>query len=175
VGWLWKFHSIHHGVRRLYGFNGFVRHPLHQALDIALGTLPLALAGLSVPVTATLGFAIVVQLILQHSNVDFRLGPFQKLLAIGPVHRLHHVNWAGEGDVNFGLFFTLWDRILGTFRLGSERRPGSADIGIQDCQHFPQVYVRQLVLPFERESPCMEPLAADVSHSEYEAVRHDAR
>jgi sterol desaturase/sphingolipid hydroxylase (fatty acid hydroxylase superfamily) len=172
VGWLWKFHSIHHGVQRLYGFNGFVRHPLHQALDIALGTLPLVLAGLSVPVTATLGFAIVVQLILQHSNVDFRLGPFQKLLAIGPVHRLHHVNWADEGDVNFGLFFTLWDRILGTFRLGSERRPGSADIGIQDCPHFPQVYVRQLVLPFERESPCMEPSAAE--HSEYEAARHDA-
>jgi sterol desaturase/sphingolipid hydroxylase (fatty acid hydroxylase superfamily) len=157
VGWLWKFHSIHHGVQRLYGFNGFVRHPLHQALDIAFGTLPLVLAGLSVPLAASLGFAIVVQLILQHSNVDYRLGPAQKLLAIGPIHRLHHVNWSGEGDVNFGLFFTLWDRILGTFRLGSERKPGAADIGIQDCQHFPQVYVRQLVLPFERDFPCTVP------------------
>ena len=74
VGWLWKFHSIHHGVQRLYGFNGFVRHPLHQALDIAFGTLPLVLAGLSIPIAASLGFAIVVQLILQHSNVDYRLG-----------------------------------------------------------------------------------------------------
>jgi sterol desaturase/sphingolipid hydroxylase (fatty acid hydroxylase superfamily) len=160
VGWLWKFHSIHHGVQRLYGFNGFVRHPLHQALDIAFGTLPLVLAGLSVPIAASLGFAIVVQLILQHSNVDYRLGPAQNLLAIGPVHRLHHVNWAGEGDVNFGLFFTLWDRLLGTFRLTSERRPGVDDIGIQDCQHFPQAYVRQLVLPFERDFPCTEPSSA---------------
>src|SRR4029077_2330738 len=90
-----SFHSS--GVQRLYGFNGFVRHPLHQALDIAFGTLPLVLAGLSVPIAASLGFAIVVQLILQHANVDYRLGPAQKLLAIGPVHRLHHVNWAGEG------------------------------------------------------------------------------
>jgi sterol desaturase/sphingolipid hydroxylase (fatty acid hydroxylase superfamily) len=114
------------------------------------------LAGLSVPIAASLGFAIVVQLILQHSNVDYRLGPAQNLLAIGPVHRLHHVNWAGEGDVNFGLFFTLWDRLLGTFRLTSERRPGVDDIGIQDCQHFPQAYVRQLVLPFERDFPCTE-------------------
>ena len=39
LAWLWKFHSIHHGVQRLYGFNGFVRHPLHQTLDIAFGTL----------------------------------------------------------------------------------------------------------------------------------------
>jgi sterol desaturase/sphingolipid hydroxylase (fatty acid hydroxylase superfamily) len=156
VGWLWKLHSIHHGVQRLYGFNGFVRHPLHQTLDIAFGTLPLVLVGLSVPIAASLGFAIVVQLILQHSNVNYRLGPLQNLLAIGPVHRLHHVNWAAEGDVNFGLFFTLWDRILGTFRFCSDRRPGAADIGIQNCPQFPQIYSRQLMLPFKRGSPCME-------------------
>jgi sterol desaturase/sphingolipid hydroxylase (fatty acid hydroxylase superfamily) len=156
VGWLWKFHSIHHGVQRLYGFNGFVRHPLHQTLDIAFGTLSLVLVGLSVPIAASLGFAIVVQLMLQHSNVNFRLGHFQNLLAIGPVHRLHHVKWAGEGDVNFGLFLTLWDRILGTFRPCSDRRPGAADIGIQDCAQFPQSYTSQLMLPFKPGSPCME-------------------
>ena len=86
----------------LYGFNGFVRHPLHQALDIVVGTLPLVLIGMPIPVAVMLGFAIALQLIVQHSNVDYALGPVQKLLAIGPVHRLHHVNWAGEGDVNFG-------------------------------------------------------------------------
>jgi sterol desaturase/sphingolipid hydroxylase (fatty acid hydroxylase superfamily) len=173
VGWLWKFHSIHHGVQRLYGFNGFVRHPLHQTLDIAFGTLPLVLAGMSVRVAATLGVAIVMQLILQHSNVDYRLGPFQKLLAIGPVHRLHHVNWAGQGDVNFGLFFTLWDRLLGTFRLSSQRQPGASDIGIQDCPQFPQVYARQLALPFKRESPCAEPSPTEASRPEYAAAHYD--
>lgn len=154
IGWLWRLHAVHHGVRRLYGFNGFVRHPLHQAIDIAFGTLPLVVAGLPVPVAAALGVAIAVQLNLQHANVDYRIGPLQKLLSIGPVHRLHHVNWAGDGDVNFGLFLTLWDRALGSFKLGPDRRPGAADIGIQDCPNFPQVYARQLRIPFERESPC---------------------
>jgi sterol desaturase/sphingolipid hydroxylase (fatty acid hydroxylase superfamily) len=156
VDWLWKLHAVHHGVHRLYGFNGFVRHPLHQVLDIVVGTLPLVLIGLPVPVAVLLGFAIALQLIVQHANVDYALGPLQKLLAIGPVHRLHHVNWAGEGDVNFGLFFTFWDRLLGTFRLPSERRPDIGDIGIQDCWHFPQVYTRQLVLPFDPNGPCAE-------------------
>jgi sterol desaturase/sphingolipid hydroxylase (fatty acid hydroxylase superfamily) len=154
IGWLWKFHSIHHGVARLYGFNGFVRHPLHQAMDISFGTLPLVIAGLPVRVAAALGVAISVQLVLQHSNVDYRLGPLRALLSIGQVHRLHHVNWAGDGDVNFGLFLTVWDRLLGSFKLGSDQRPGATDIGIQDCRHFPQVYARQLRIPFERESPC---------------------
>jgi sterol desaturase/sphingolipid hydroxylase (fatty acid hydroxylase superfamily) len=49
-----------------------------------------------VPVAVMLGFAIALQLIVQHSNVDYKLGPAQKFIAIGPVHRLHHVNWGGE-------------------------------------------------------------------------------
>jgi sterol desaturase/sphingolipid hydroxylase (fatty acid hydroxylase superfamily) len=156
ISFLWRLHAIHHGVHRLYGFNGFVRHPVHQALDIVVGTLPLVLIGMPVPVAVMLGFAIALQLIMQHSNVGYALGPTQKFLAIGPVHRLHHVNWAGEGDVNFGLFFTFWDRLLGTLRLPSERKPGAGDIGIQDCPHFPQLYARQLAVPFDADDPCVQ-------------------
>jgi sterol desaturase/sphingolipid hydroxylase (fatty acid hydroxylase superfamily) len=149
VGFLWRLHAVHHGVHRLYGFNGFVRHPLHQSLDLAVGTLPLVLAGLPLPVAALLGFAISVQLLVQHSNVDYALGPFRHILAVGPAHRLHHVNWAGEGDVNFGLFFTVWDRLLGTLRLDSDRVPRAGDVGIEDRPDFPQRYVTQLVAPFK--------------------------
>src|SRR5262245_31944556 len=162
IGWLWKFHSIHHGVSRLYGLNGFVRHPLHQAVDVAFGTLPLVVAGLPVPAAAALGVAIAIQLNLQHANVSYAIGPLQKLLSIGPVHRLHHVNWAGDGDVNFGLFLTVWDRMLGTFRPGSGRSPRGGGIGSHECTDFPQRYARQLKIPFERDAPCepRETLAA---------------
>jgi sterol desaturase/sphingolipid hydroxylase (fatty acid hydroxylase superfamily) len=149
VGFLWRLHAVHHGVQRLYGFNGFVRHPLHQSLDLAVGTVPLVLAGLPLPVATLLGLAISVQLLLQHSNVDFALGPFRYVLSIGAAHRLHHANWQGQGDVNFGLFFTLWDRLLGTLRLESERAPIAGDVGIGDRPDFPQRYVTQLVLPFK--------------------------
>jgi sterol desaturase/sphingolipid hydroxylase (fatty acid hydroxylase superfamily) len=128
VSWVWRLHAVHHGVHRLYSFNGLVRHPLHQLLDLAVGTMPLVLVGLPVELAVLLAFAISVQLLVQHSNIDFELGPFQKLLAVGSVHRLHHVNWAGQGDVNFGLFFTLWDSLLGTLKLQSERAPSSGDI-----------------------------------------------
>jgi sterol desaturase/sphingolipid hydroxylase (fatty acid hydroxylase superfamily) len=148
VRWLWRFHAIHHGVHRLYSFNGLVRHPLHQLLDLAAGTLPLLLVGLPVEVAILLAFAISLQLLVQHSNIDYELGPFQKFLAVGPVHRLHHVNWAEHGDVNFGLFFTCWDRLLGTLKLDAVRTPSAGDIGIQNQAQFPQDYMTQLVLPF---------------------------
>jgi sterol desaturase/sphingolipid hydroxylase (fatty acid hydroxylase superfamily) len=148
LSWLWRLHAVHHGVHRLYSFNGLVRHPLHQMLDLAVGMMPLVLVGLTVEVAVLLAFAISVQLLVQHSNIDYSLGPVQKFLAVGPVHRLHHVNWTGQGDVNFGLFFTLWDSLLGTLQLSSEREPSVGDIGIQDHRDFPQHYMTQLVLPF---------------------------
>ncbi len=151
ISWLWRLHAVHHGVHRLYGFNGLVRHPLHQSLDLMLGTLPLMLAGMTQEVAVLLALAVSIQLVVQHSNVDYALGPFKHWLAIGPVHRLHHVNWHGEGDVNFGLFFTVWDKMLGSFRLDSPTAPVAGDIGIQDRPHFPQAYTDQLMLPFEKD------------------------
>jgi sterol desaturase/sphingolipid hydroxylase (fatty acid hydroxylase superfamily) len=148
VSWLWKLHCVHHGVHRLYGFNGLVRHPLHQQLDLVVAVLPLVLLGMPFAVTVLLGLAMSVQLILQHSNVDYRLGPFRHVLAIGPTHRLHHVSWKDEGDVNFGLFSTMWDRLLGTFRASSQQLPAAGDIGLQDEPCYPQCYWAQLALPF---------------------------
>lgn len=145
---LWRLHAVHHGVDRLYGLNGLVRHPLHQLLDMALGTAPLILSGMPFPVAVLLAFAISVQLIAQHSNVDYAMGPFRNHLSLGAIHHLHHTNWGKEGDVNFGLFLTLWDRILGTFRAEPPRAITANDMGIDEVPHFPKSYVEQLRFPF---------------------------
>jgi sterol desaturase/sphingolipid hydroxylase (fatty acid hydroxylase superfamily) len=151
--WLWKLHAVHHSVPRMYGFNGFVRHPLHQAIDTAIGTLPLALAGMSMQVAVLLGLAVSIQLLVQHSNVDYRIGWLQRHLAIGRLHHLHHVNWGREGDVNFGLFFTLWDRLLGTLQLEPARPIQSTDLGIDTEPDFPRSYWQHLLYPFLPKRP----------------------
>jgi sterol desaturase/sphingolipid hydroxylase (fatty acid hydroxylase superfamily) len=145
---LWRLHAVHHGVARLYGFNGLVRHPLHQVVDMVLATGPLALAGMPVNVAVLLGFAISVQLIVQHSNVAYELGPFRNQLSIGRIHHLHHVNWGKEGDCNFGLFLTLWDRLFGTFQPEPSRPITPRDMGVDEVPNFPKSYLAQLVFPF---------------------------
>lgn len=145
---LWRLHSVHHGVPRMYGFNGLVRHPLHQTLDMIVGTLPLALAGMPVEVALLLGLAVSIQLIVQHSNVNYELGPFRNVMSIGRIHHLHHVNWGKEGDCNFGLFTTLWDRMLGTFKPEPPRPIAAGDLGIDDAPDFPKGYWQQLIFPF---------------------------
>jgi len=149
---LWRFHAIHHSVKRMYGFNGLMKHPLHQAVELAAGTAPLALAGMPVDVAFLLAFAVAIQLLLQHTNVDVRVGPLKFLLALSPVHRFHHLKTAGEGDVNFGLFTNIWDWSLNTAYFERTRRFASEDLGIGDQPDFPTGYFEQLAHPFRPTS-----------------------
>lgn len=145
---LWRLHAVHHGVGRLYGFNGVIRHPLHQSIDMIVGTAPLVVMGMTHEVALILGFLISMTLIVQHSNVDARLGFLDGHLSIGRVHHLHHVNWGTEGDCNFGLFLTVYDKLIGTFAAEPSRPITAKDMGIDELPNFPKGYIDQLILPF---------------------------
>ncbi|MFC2952484.1 sterol desaturase family protein [Marinicaulis aureus] len=148
---LWRFHAVHHSVKRMYGFNGLMKHPFHQAFELVAGVTPLVLAGMPLDVAFLLGFAIAIQLLLQHSNVDMRIGTFKYFLALAPVHRFHHLKEAGDGDVNFGLFTTIWDRMLGTAYYDRDKRFSSDELGIGAQPDYPTGYLRQLIQPFLRQ------------------------
>lgn len=144
---LWRFHAVHHSVQRMYGFNGLMKHPLHQLVETVSGITPLLLLGIPTSVAMALVFVVAIQLLLQHSNVDYRTGPFKYLFAVAEVHRFHHRKGSGLGDVNFGLFTTLWDHLLGTFYY-AEVRVAANDLGITDQPDYPQTYFSQLTEPF---------------------------
>jgi sterol desaturase/sphingolipid hydroxylase (fatty acid hydroxylase superfamily) len=147
--WLWRFHAVHHSVRRLYGFNGLMKHPLHQLAETLGGVLPLLLLGIPQAVALALVFCVAVQLLLQHSNADYRSGPLKYLFANAQVHRFHHSNRAGEGDVNFGLFTTLWDHLAGSFHYRPDAAPrGSGEVGLSGGETCPDGYLAQLLQPF---------------------------
>lgn len=152
---LWRLHAVHHSVTRMYGFNGLMKHPLHQMLEALGGTLPLLLLGIPLEVAALLAFAIAIQLLLQHSNVDMRIGALRHLFAWAPLHRLHHLKYGTVGDVNFALFFSVWDRLLGTALHLPDYALAEDDLGIGDRPDYPVGYVDQLAEPFRR---------ADVQH-----------
>lgn len=154
---LWRLHAVHHSVTRLYGFNGLMKHPLHQLLEALGGTLPLLLCGLSQEVTALLAFSISIQLLLQHSNVDMQIGPLRHVFAWAPVHRLHHLKYGRNGDVNFALFFSPWDRLLGTALHLPDYRLAEDDLGIGDSPDYPVDYWDQLRQPFAGEAATHPP------------------
>ncbi len=145
---LWRFHAVHHSVKRFYGFNGLMKHPLHQSAETHIGLAPLLLIGIPVPVAGALTLAVAVQLLLQHSNADYRVGALKHVLALNEAHRFHHLKWAGVGDVNFGLFTLVWDHVLRTHTYDPARTFTSDDLGMAAKPHFPVRYVAQLAEPF---------------------------
>ncbi len=145
---LWRLHAVHHSVKRMYGFNGLMKHPLHQFIETLAGVSPLLLMGISQDVLSLLIVAVVLQLLLQHSNVAYFTGPLKYLLAVNVVHRFHHLKTAEEGDVNFGLFTSLTDYVLGTVHYDRNRVIGTNDLGIGDQPDYPVGYLSQLIQPF---------------------------
>lgn len=173
IGVLWRFHAVHHSVQRFYGLNGLMKHPLHQTIEMTAGVTPLLLAGIPVPVAAALSLAVAVQLLLQHSNADYRIGPFKHVLALNEGHRFHHLKWAGIGDVNFGLFTLIWDHLLRTYSYDPARRFTSADLGMAAKPDYPTGYLAQLAEPFTRHGACR--FTTDItpeSASDGSAVHH---
>lgn len=154
IGLLWRFHAVHHSVTRFYGLNGLMKHPLHQAVEMIAGVAPLVLIGLPVNVASALALAVAVQLLLQHSNADYWIGPAKYVLALNEGHRFHHLKWAGIGDVNFGLFTLLWDHIMRTYSYDPTRRFDSAQLGMAAKPNYPSNYLQQMIYPFTRAGGC---------------------
>ncbi|WP_083298521.1 sterol desaturase family protein [Mycolicibacterium grossiae] len=154
IEWLWRFHAVHHSIKRLYGLNGLMKHPLHQAVEMTAGVAPLILIGMPVTVASALAVLTALQLMLQHSNADYRVGPLRYLLALNDGHRFHHLKWAGIGDVNFGLFTLIWDHAMGTYSYDPRRRFTSEQIGMAAKPNYPARYWPQLVYPFTAAGGC---------------------
>jgi sterol desaturase/sphingolipid hydroxylase (fatty acid hydroxylase superfamily) len=161
-GPLWRLHAVHHSVKRSYGLNGLMKHPLHQAVELSFGTAPLLVIGIPEQVAWALAFTVAIQLLMQHSNADYCVGPLRYLLSLNEGHRFHHLKWAGVGDVNFGLFTLIYDHLLlRSFSYDPDKVFTGDDLGIAKQPDFPTAYLDQLVEPFRPYPAQPEPLAEE--------------
>jgi sterol desaturase/sphingolipid hydroxylase (fatty acid hydroxylase superfamily) len=117
---LWAFHSYHHRVTDLQASNTYVSHPIDFALRnvvifLLLGVIgfsPLALL-IAVPATNISGT-------FSHCGGDVKGGPLNYLFVTPEVHRWHHSVQVPDGygySCNYGVEFSFWDLIFGTFYL----------------------------------------------------------
>jgi sterol desaturase/sphingolipid hydroxylase (fatty acid hydroxylase superfamily) len=150
-GWapLWRFHSVHHSAPRLYWLNISRFHPLDGALAAVASTAPLVLLGADerlLVLAAVLGRTFGL---LQHGNVDVRLGPLNYVFSMAEVHRWHHSRGAEEANANYGNMLLLWDVLFGSRFFPTDRRP-PVDVGIEAPAAYPSDYLGQLAAPFRR-------------------------
>jgi sterol desaturase/sphingolipid hydroxylase (fatty acid hydroxylase superfamily) len=117
---LWKLHSYHHGVTDLKGSNTYVSHPLDWALRNAVVFVLLGLIGFDPQAMLIAVPATVVSGLFSHCGADVKGGALNYLFVTPEVHRWHHTAAVPEGygySVNYGVEFSFWDILFGTFYL----------------------------------------------------------
>jgi lathosterol oxidase len=147
VGFLWRFHAVHHSSRTMDWLAGSRLHLLDIVVTRALAFMPLYAFGFSrAPIYAYLVF-VGFHAVFLHANVRFRFGWLEELLGTPRFHHWHHSPQPEALDKNFAIHLPWIDRLFGTLYLPKDEWPASYGV---DGNPVPEGYFRQLGYPLTR-------------------------
>lgn len=112
--WMRRQHARHHDVEDLDLFRGnvFSRWDALWSHQFPLGVV-CGLLGVGLPGTFFAFGLTMIGFSTHHVNHTFALGWLRALFVDNHAHKLHHCK--GGGAYNLGNFFSVWDRLFGTF------------------------------------------------------------
>ena len=120
VGKIYRiFHSFHHDVH-MSVLNSFRHHPLEHILLNFILNLPVAMfVSVIYPGVTVQGFWIVMTIFSLFLHADIEVPPIplvRSVMMLPNHHRVHHSVASADFNKNFGQYFTIWDRLFGTYR-----------------------------------------------------------
>ncbi|WP_020469880.1 sterol desaturase family protein [Zavarzinella formosa] len=114
VGFLWRFHSVHHSAEHLDWLAAHREHPLDTIYTLGLINLPAMLLGFPLETIAGLILFRGIWAIYIHSNVRLPLGPLKMVIGAPQLHHWHHDRERDAG--NYANISPLMDLLFGTYR-----------------------------------------------------------
>lgn len=162
VGFLWRFHAVHHSSEHLDWLAAHREHPLDTVYTMGLINLPALILGFPLETIAGLIAFRGVWAIYIHSNVRLPIGPLRMLIGAPELHHWHHDRDRDAG--NYANLSPLMDIIFGTYRC-PDHEPES--VGIHGPT--PKTYVGHMIGPFlpsqrpeSSAEEVLEPVTSDV-------------
>ncbi|MBD3638739.1 MAG: sterol desaturase family protein [Crocinitomicaceae bacterium] len=140
VGFLWRFHKVHHSAKHLDWLAAYREHPLDSIYTIGLINLPAFILGFDLGALAGLIAFRGIWAIYIHSNVRMNFTPIKWLIGAPQLHHWHHYLDRDAG--NYANISPLMDLIFGTY-ICPDHEP--EEFGIRE--EFPQNYVGQMIHP----------------------------
>lgn len=141
VGFLWRFHSVHHSSEHLDWLAAHREHPLDTIYTMSLINLPAMALGFPLATIAGLIAFRGLWAIYIHSNVRLPLGPLRMLIGAPELHHWHHDRDRDAG--NYANISPLFDILFGTYRC-PDHEPSS--YGLKESK--PASYLNHLLHPF---------------------------
>jgi sterol desaturase/sphingolipid hydroxylase (fatty acid hydroxylase superfamily) len=114
VGFLWRFHSIHHSAEHLDWLAAHREHPVDTIYTMTLINLPAFVLGFPLATLAGLIAFRGIWAIYIHSNVRLPIGPLRVLVGAPELHHWHHDRDRDAG--NYANISPLMDVLFGTYR-----------------------------------------------------------
>lgn len=143
-GPLWRFHAVHHSVKKLWFWNTGRFHFI-DTLKSTLFSLPIFVLSGAPGDVILWGSAITAFIgILTHCNIQMRSGWLNYVFNTPGLHRWHHSKDLREGNMNYGENLMLWDLLFGTYYDDANRRP-PVDVGMKHA--MPRTFFGQLFMP----------------------------
>jgi sterol desaturase/sphingolipid hydroxylase (fatty acid hydroxylase superfamily) len=143
IGFLWRFHSIHHSAEHLDWLAAHREHPLDTVYTMGLINLPAFIMGFPLETIAGLLAFRGLWAIYIHSNVRLPIGPLRMLIGAPELHHWHHARERQAG--NYANISPLMDLLFGTYRCPPQE-PG--ELGVNEP--MPKGYWGQLWYPFRK-------------------------
>jgi sterol desaturase/sphingolipid hydroxylase (fatty acid hydroxylase superfamily) len=116
---LWKFHVVHHSDNNVDVTTGLRHHPIESVLRGVFFLAAIVITG--APMYAVMIYQTVLVLSTQftHANIHLPrwLDASLSYLFVSPaMHKVHHHWQQPYTDSNYGAVFSVWDRLLGTYK-----------------------------------------------------------
>ena len=138
--WLWRLHRAHHTDAVVDASTGVRHHPVESLVGAALQLTIFAILG--VPFLVVMAYGLISTLWQFVTHADVRLPePIDRALRLVIVtpgmHRVHHSVRMDEGNSNFGMVLSIWDRLFGTYRRRPAAERAGMALGVEGAESAP--------------------------------------
>lgn len=140
VGFLWRFHKVHHSAQTMDWLAAHREHPLDTLYTVGLINLPAFVIGFDLESISMIVAFRGIWAIYIHSNVRLPIGPLKKLIGSPELHHWHHDIERDRG--NYANISPLMDILFGTY-VCPDHEPRTFGI----AEDVPATYIGQMIEP----------------------------
>ena len=115
---LWRVHRVHHCDVHLDSSTALRFHPLELIASIVFGVSIVAITGIDARTLVVIEIVEALFGVASHTSLKLPslIEKYLRVFIITPsLHRLHHAEYEGHANKNFGLVLSFWDQVFGTY------------------------------------------------------------
>jgi sterol desaturase/sphingolipid hydroxylase (fatty acid hydroxylase superfamily) len=136
--YLWRFHKVHHSDKGFNVSTGFRFHVFDLLIEIIYKCVFVVIIGVNAYLVLSIEIFELFFILFHHANIRV---PNENLISnvfITPsLHRTHHSKKRSEHDSNYGIVFSIWDRLFATRK---EVVPEHIGLDLIEADNFIQLF-----------------------------------